>query len=98
MLWKPKEDRALGRKEWLAEINATEEQKRIKTKQCFLYLVAQRSLLTLGDIGENLISQKTAYSEETEGESNSVKKLQGEGVALGVCRVEKMFLFLSYQT
>lgn len=68
-----------------------------KDKDQTVFLIFSGTEVT-GDIGENLISQKTAYSEETEGESNSVKKLQGEGVVLGVCRVEKRFLFLSYQT
>lgn len=58
--WKPKEDSALGRKEWLLVSSPAEKEKRLRTKQCSLYLMAQRSLG--GDTGESVISQKTTRS------------------------------------
>lgn len=56
-----------------------------------------------GDIGESMTSQKTAcieeVGEETEGESNWQEASWGrKGGDLGVRRVEKRFLFSSYQT
>lgn len=60
-------------------LNTQEKQKKIRTKQCPLDLMAQRSLVTLMNIWK---VQKTVcgeeVGEETEGESKSVKKLWDE--------------------